>query len=342
MFFFDLVDSTPATLVMVLCHVEHRIGGDDSHEASPYEVCAQYMQYVGMLQERGIWWAHCFGYGALFYKVGRYSAVADCDSGPLEDDDTNWVFSSFNVTLCGDFFNDSAVIVVACVFNKEVGEAEPWGRGFLGRMKERIVKDEVRFLCGMMRGVPKEQVADLGRSCGASSNYPLHQVWRKRHYNVTHPAYIIPFGPCHKFILLESRLAPPDLKGMPTWLEDAAFAMPTRYLPSFSIAPWSALLHRQRNDLPDLGMIKQKKVDLAEWVEGVHQLLLWVGCKRPGQKARQRHEQRVRALESQFGYELGLGISSDVFRAGRSRGSGGGEQNDSSEAHPCSGDVWSV
>ena len=86
----------------------------------------------------------------------------------------------------------------------------------------------------------------------------------------------------------------------------------------------------------------KKKVDLAEWVEGVHQLLLWVGCKRPGQKARHRHEQRVRALESQFGYELGCGISSDVFRVGRSRGSGGGEQNDSSEAHPCSCDVWSV
>lgn len=158
--FFCLMERTPAAFVMVLCD-----------RARPSLWHPQYISEL--LQKQGdVWGAECFEQGALIYKKWRVSAVAECDSGPLVDD-KNWAFSSFKVFLRGDDFNPrDTVIAVACVWLKEKGAAGPWGSTLLGHMKERIVGDEVRFLCGLMIGVPREQVEELGRSCGATSTCP--------------------------------------------------------------------------------------------------------------------------------------------------------------------------
>ena len=211
--FFHLMERTPATMVLVICDADNSMA-----EADSLWSCLTVREYMLQLLEElgGLWGAEIVGLSALFYKVGhgRVTAVAVCDHGPLEDDDTSWMFSSFNVTLAGDVYTPSAVVAVACVSRKENGEAEPWGTAFFWQMKERIVGDKVRFLGGLMRGVPKEQVEDLGRSCGATSTHPVHQAWRRcvsSPYSdrlflwVTHAAYIIPFGRCTKIFFQSQR-----------------------------------------------------------------------------------------------------------------------------------------
>ena len=258
--FFHLMERTPAAFVMVLC---------DSARPGIW-----HPRFISeLLQKQGdVWGAECFEQGALLYKKWRVSAVAECDSGPLEDD-KNLAFSFFKVFLRGDDFNPrDTVIAVACVWLKEKGAAGPWGSTLLGHMKERIVGDEVRFLCGLMIGVPREQVEELGRSCGATSTCPLHQTWTKSiagrgQEPITHTAYIIPFGLGAK----RKFPVPAHRTPMPIWLQGSDWEIGNRDLPCFSLSPRSP---------SDLGVFDQKEVDLTRWVEGIHQLILWVSATR--------------------------------------------------------------
>ena len=52
----------------------------------------------------------------------------------------------------------------------------------------------------------------------------------------------------------------------------------------------------EQKDVPDartLGVfpkVKQKKADLGWWVDGVHQIMVWVGNARPGKQSHARFE----------------------------------------------------
>ena len=134
--------------------------------------------------------------------------------------------------------------------------------------------DEVLFLCGLMIGVPREQVEDLGRSCGATSICPLHHKWLTiypyapfvtQHQDIiTHAAYIIPFG-----ISATMRFPPSGAPlPMPGWLLGFEWELAIGHLPCFALSP--------RSPTYDLGTYEQKNVDWGEWVEGLHQLILSV------------------------------------------------------------------
>ena len=141
--------------------------------------------------------------------------------------------------------------------------------------------DEVRFLCGLMIGVPQEQVEDIGRSCGATSVCPLHQKWKtdfavpRGQAIVAHTAYIIPFGiVCAKMMKFRQLV---ELIPMLGWLLGFERELATGHLPCFTLSPRSQ---------SDLGTYKQKNVDLRYWVEGIHQLILSVSLSRAGSQPR--------------------------------------------------------
>ena len=329
--FFHLMERTPATMVLVICDADNSMA-----EADSLWSCLTVREYMLQLLEElgGLWGAEIVGLSALFYKVGhgRVTAVAVCDHGPLEDDDTSWMFSSFNVTLAGDVYTPSAVVAVACVSRKENGEAEPWGTAFFWQMKERIVGDKVRFLGGLMRGAPKEQVEDLGRSCGATSTHPVHQAWRRcvsSPYSdrlflwVTHAAYIIPFGQCTKIALPEPEA---EYRTVPIWLQGSTCEIDRQQIPCFGDNPYDEPRLGVWGDphLSDLRVLKQKPADFMHWVNGVHQLILWVGINRKGRRGADLTEEAAVAdtRKKQRHRSRDICSSGSARYASRSSGSG--------------------
>ena len=131
--FFFVMGRTPATIVMVLCD---RLKSELFHT----HFISELLQRQGEVLE-----ATRFDQGALVYRRGCVSAVAECGGGLLEDE--SWMFSSFKVFLGVTYNPLATVITLACVYLKASCWAAPWSRPFLRHMKERIVGDEVFFLC---------------------------------------------------------------------------------------------------------------------------------------------------------------------------------------------------
>ena len=52
-------------------------------------------------------------------------------------------------------------------------------------------------------------------------------------------------------------------------------------------------------DLPNLGKVKQKHMNLQKWdVPFIHQLLLWIGTARQGMEARGKHKRKQKQRRS--------------------------------------------
>ena len=156
------------------------------------------------------------------------------------------------------------------------------------------------------------QVSDIGRSCGAIGGRPFCQMFlldrtpqactpelAKRFdidpFNggnyVTHPAYIMVFGPCSK----KAHAPTDDAPVLPRWLGEVKnwsnLVCNLHGIPSWDADPSCEEAQRLRsggNQQLDLGNVKQKATNMGRWIPRVHQLMLFFGTFRSGKEAKKK------------------------------------------------------
>jgi hypothetical protein len=161
-----------------------------------------------------------------------------------------------------------------------------------------IQREQVRFLTGVF-GDTRSEMDRLCQQCGAWFGAPVHQLWTLPDGSVWfYPAYIFVFGPA-------DHLVRPEAEDTPDWDGFVGLAAPaaaaaldvssrsrgheatfeSAFLPQHRLPTWICAQPMPRVGF-NLGACKQKKVALAWWLAGVHQLVLWSGSSRPGRPSR--------------------------------------------------------
>ena len=223
------------------------------------------------------------------------------------------VLQTMRVVLKGNGFNPCTAVAVG-VMIPELESATPWppySPAFLQMIKTTLLLQQVRILMGVFTGYTT-QVSDIGKSCGAIGGRPFCQMFLIdqaplacapevakqfdiRPFNggnyVTHPAYIMVFGPCSKTAHAPTDAAPvlpPWLFGVTPW---SNLVCSLRGIPSWDVIPLWMEDHRIRSGGDpqlDLGNAKQKQTNMGRWIPRVHQLMVYVGTSRTGQGAKRR------------------------------------------------------
>ena len=309
--FRNLMDRTPASIVMVLC--------EESVHDLVIEGKTQRQHFIDkyLKENQGKWGAlrHFEGSGAIFWKLGRSisnvvdigprqtpSAVAEIAApahvGPRsaggEVAVLHWAYVAYNVEFTSSYFNPKCNLVISAVIRPHFASPLEWGPQFLQYLQDRLVADEARFLCGIFHNQTWE-VEGVCRSCGACTSRPFHVAFKSKvaDREVTHPVYIIPFGYCKTTKTpTEARSEPPD------WME-GSFFMDVDKLPKLHPFGDDKLDPVFPQDLPNLGKVKQKHMNLEKWdVPFIHQLLLWIGTARQGMEARGKHRRKKKQRQS--------------------------------------------
>ena len=116
-------------------------------------------------------------------------------------------------------------------------------------------------------------------------------------YIAVYPAYIVILGPCREIIV-------PEIRHAPWWSRAWApkdSIIDKRVKPLSSVPIWQCepqLRPQGEADrscgLMDFGRVKQKVPSMQWWVNGVHQIILWVGSSRPSKQSKANRLQRRR------------------------------------------------
>ena len=226
----------------------------------------------------------------------------------------------------------------------EFASAKPWlpySSALLKEIKTTLQRRQVRILLGVFTS-STAQVSDIGRSCGAIGGRPFCQMFLLDRapqectpelaerfdidpFNggnyVTHPAYIMVFGPCSKKAHAPTNEAPV----LPRWLDEVKnfinLVCTLRGIPSWDADPsWEEdqRLRSGGDQQLDLGNVKQKATNMGRWIPRVHQLMLFFGTSRTGKEAKKNHQkkktlnQRVTAEWSWFSTEQWYSYASNT------------------------------
>ena len=99
-------------------------------------------------------------------------------------------------------------------------------------------------------------------------------------YIVAYPAYVVMLGPYKDVVV-------PDMRRALWWFGElfpwkSTINSGLQHLPDVpdwkDAPPWRS---KKKDDLEDIGTLKQKVPDMKRWTKGVHQIVLWLGESRP-------------------------------------------------------------
>ena len=229
--------------------------------------------------------------------------------------------------LKGSDMNPAAVIRFAVVSRHAVterlqqkitqSEQTAWHPSFFKDAVASIHKNDVRFLCGLF-DIPPEQLAALGRSCGASCTCPVGVVFRAgpalfggivEGTRVMHPNYVLPIGPCDVRIAdyntdSAGRPSKNDPQWLPDWMHRTSDSIisrrwvPAKYMPKWEDDPDRSSGVRRKLGLaalPPIGKVIQKELNektfSTHWCEGIHQNVVFVGHGRQSRASKRKHEE---------------------------------------------------
>jgi len=244
----------------------------------------------------------------MLYKRGTVKCVEQVSAITSHSDSCTQV--AHRVTLQPGPKNPLGHLRVACLFRVAqetdavaCGETSRWTPDFLEAMISQVLNDQVRVLVGVF-AVAEDQVKLFAQECGATNMQPFLQLFwdsvRREHMLFT--VYGFVFGPCAVI-----KQAPQDDS---PWLSRSG--LPDLSVPLISCRDyprWSHIKQRSgagsSNDqrsgaadrMPELFACGTKPANMKKWIPGVHQLLLFIGKQRRGQKSARDHD-KERAARS--------------------------------------------
>ena len=190
----------------------------------------------------------------------------------------------------------TAVAVGVCYrVTQNLKRGAPWPRDFITTVVHRVREDSVRFLGGVFE-CPSQQVAQLACSCGAVAPCPFAQVFKETCLGIT--KYVS--SPAFIFVIGEAKCNTASTAGQPerpSWLYDksdgktSALVLATRELRGMPTWAQDAAIVNEHQRL--LGIVKQTGMGVSWWKPWIHQLMLYVGTSRTGKGARKRQREKA-------------------------------------------------
>ena len=178
---------------------------------------------------------------------------------------------------------------------------EHWPPDLCDLFKQQILENKVRLLCGFFEVMPG-QLGPLLRSCGASGQSPIMQIFKVdlgfngkdfRNY-ISHPHYIVIFGPAEVRLAHDSHQPnrppwlkfPDDLEPGPSW--EASFRVKADQCPQWPPLNQNELAEIGVHEWPHLHRVNAKKANMEYWMPHVHIVRAWIESRgRPSGKGRQ-------------------------------------------------------
>ena len=236
------------------------------------------------------------------------------------------VFVCVEAAVAESHLNPRTAVAVGAVYDAHqcrfYGGFSP---GFVFKVRAAIKELNVRFVAGLF-SCPKEDVQSLFSNLNVHGDCPFFQplwtedpntlgpevnvpavaerfrVWpRDVKKIVVYPAYIVILGPCWEIKV-------PEIQQAPWWNSRWApkdSTIDQRVKPLSSVPIWQCdpqLRPQGEADrscgLMQFGQVKQKEA--SEWwrINGVHQLILWVGSSRPSQQSKANRSKHSKANRS--------------------------------------------